>query len=75
MRDRFVENNGCTEVETEAEPGEDGSSTKVEYEGCDEGYPVTWVVFDGGHTDTETDPGESVPFSAVNTWEFFSQFM
>ena len=75
MRDQFVENNGCTPVEPEPEPGSDGSSTKVEYEGCAEGYPVTWVVFDGDHTASQTDPGEDEPFAPGNTWEFFSQFM
>lgn len=38
----------------------------VTYSGCDEGYPVTWCEFDGGHGPQrwQTQP----------LWEFFSQF-
>lgn len=38
----------------------------VTYEGCDEGYPVTWCEFNGGHSPSGwmTEP----------IWEFFSQF-
>lgn len=75
MRDRFVENNGCTPVSPEPAPGAGGESTKVEYEGCTEGYPVTWVVHDGDHNPSQTDPGSSEPFAPGNTWEFFSQFL
>ena len=36
------------------------------YQGCDEGHPVTWCEFDGGHT---------VPsFASQAIWTFFSQF-
>ena len=74
MRDRFVSNNGCTPLASEPSPGQGGASTKTEYEGCSEGYPVTWVVFDGDHNPSQTDPGSSTPFAPGNTWEFFSQF-
>jgi poly(3-hydroxybutyrate) depolymerase len=38
----------------------------VSYQGCDEGYPVTWCEFDGGHGPQgwQTQP----------IWDFFSQF-
>jgi poly(3-hydroxybutyrate) depolymerase len=38
----------------------------VSYEGCDEGYPVTWCEFNGGHSPSGwmTEP----------IWDFFSQF-
>lgn len=75
LRDDFVEKNGCTPLKTEPEPGKGGASTKVEYEGCKDGYPVTWVVFDGVHEATKVDPGACKPFAPGNTWEFFSQFL
>lgn len=75
MRDQFVANNGCTPVSPEPAPGPGGESTKTAYEGCSEGHPVTWVVFDGDHNPSQTDPGSSEPFAPGNTWEFFSQFL
>lgn len=38
----------------------------VAYEGCQEGYPVYWCEFDGGH--------EVPPFAAEAIWNFFIQF-
>jgi hypothetical protein len=38
----------------------------VSYQGCDEGFPVVWCEFSGGH---QTAPG-----SAQAIWDFFSQF-
>src|SRR5690606_35190552 len=46
MRDKFVENNGCTPVTPEPMP--DGTQPiAIDYEGCQEGYPVKYVVFEG----------------------------
>lgn len=75
IRDTFVAVNGCTPPSSEPEPGQGGASIKVEYEGCNEGYPVTWVVFDGDHNPSQTEPGSAEPFAPGNTWEFFSQFL
>jgi poly(3-hydroxybutyrate) depolymerase len=74
MRDKFLTNNRCTRV-NEPQPGQGGRSTKAVYQGCTPGYPVTWVVFDGDHNPSQTDPGSSTPFAPGNTWEFFRQFM
>lgn len=38
----------------------------VTYEGCDEGYPVTWCEFNGGHSPSG--------WMSEPIWEFFSQF-
>lgn len=38
----------------------------VTYSGCDEGYPVTWCEFDGGHGPQR--------WQVQPIWEFFSQF-
>jgi poly(3-hydroxybutyrate) depolymerase len=60
-RDLFVARNHC---QTETEPSD--PSICVAYTGCDEGYPVRWCEFSGGHT----------PWSdaAQPVWDFFSQF-
>jgi poly(3-hydroxybutyrate) depolymerase len=70
LRDRFVRNNGCTPVNPEPQPG--ATSVKTRYQGCKEGYPVTWVIHRGDHNPSERD-GNTI-FAPGNTWEFFSQF-
>jgi poly(3-hydroxybutyrate) depolymerase len=62
-RDVFLEKNGC---DTSLEPVPVEPEGCVSYQGCDEGYPVTWCVHDGGHT----VPSWAGP--AVS--DFFSQF-
>jgi len=60
-RDHWVEANHCETTFTPA-----GSNGCVAYDGCDDGFPVTWCEFDGGHT---------VPsFASEEIWAFFSQF-
>ncbi|KAH8911452.1 alpha/beta-hydrolase [Coniochaeta sp. PMI_546] len=73
MRDRFVKNNGCKPLSSEPTPQNGGRSVKTVYEGCKEGYPVTWVIHGGDHNPSQTDGG-STPFAPGNTWAFFSQF-
>ncbi|KAI0166981.1 carbohydrate esterase family 1 protein [Hypoxylon sp. FL1284] len=74
MRDRFVRNNGCT-AQTPSEPARgSGQHIKTSYTGCTEGYPVTWVAFDGGHTPQPMNRGAQGTFAAAETWNFFSQF-
>jgi polyhydroxybutyrate depolymerase len=53
--------NNCGEQTTDTSP-----SPCVSYEGCDEGYPVTWCEFDGGHSPSG--------WMSEPIWEFFSQF-
>jgi len=60
-RDVFLERNGCDTNTVPVEPDE-----CVAYQGCQDGYPVTWCEWDGGHT---------VPnFAGEAVWDFFSQF-
>jgi len=60
-RDHWVEANHCDA--TTMPVGTDGC---LAYDGCDDGMPVTWCEFDGGHT---------VPsFASADIWAFFSQF-
>lgn len=60
-RDLFVERNHC---QSQTEPSD--PSICVAYTGCDEGYPVRWCEFSGGHA----------PWSeaARPVWDFFTQF-
>ena len=60
-RDHWVAANHCGSQTTAVGPG-----TCVEYQGCDQGYPVDWCEFDGGHT---------IPsFAAAGIWSFLSRF-
>ncbi|KAK3316568.1 hypothetical protein B0H66DRAFT_519587 [Apodospora peruviana] len=74
IRDQFVAVNGCQPSTTVAPAVGSGSHTKVEYQGCKEGYPVTWIEYDGGHTPQPRDKGQTVTFAAEETWKFFGQF-
>jgi poly(3-hydroxybutyrate) depolymerase len=79
LRDRFVENNGCT---PQNPPGPAGLNHVVtEYKGCDEGYPVVWCEFDGGgHTPAPVDGstngsgGGDKTWTKEEAWKFFTQF-
>ncbi|KAK3312602.1 Alpha/Beta hydrolase protein [Apodospora peruviana] len=78
MRDRFVRNNGCAAQNTNAPEPSMGSQThiKTTFSGCRNGYPVTWIPFDGGHWPGAVDNGpESGARSWVpaEIWGFFTQ--
>jgi len=60
-RDVFVARNHC---QTETEPST--PAVCVSYTGCDEGYPVSWCEWAGGHTPW--------PDAAEPIWTFFDQF-
>lgn len=60
-RDYWVKANHCGSETVTVMPG-----NCLEYQGCDEGYPVQFCEFDGGHM---------VPsFAGEATWNFFSRF-
>jgi poly(3-hydroxybutyrate) depolymerase len=61
-RDHWVMTNHCDAMMTQPE----GSNGCVAYQGCDDGFPVVWCEFDGGHT--------VPPFATDEIWTFFSQF-
>ncbi len=77
MRDRFVDNNGCTaQNPPEPDPGS-LTHTCTTYQGCMDGYPVEWCAFDGGHTPGMVDGGGddgARTWTKGEVWEFFSQF-
>jgi poly(3-hydroxybutyrate) depolymerase len=78
MRDLYVKINGCT-AQTPSEPSKGSlKHIKTEYQGCKQGYPVTWIAFDGGHIgapqEGSTSESGTNSFSPTETWKFFTQF-
>jgi hypothetical protein len=71
-RDEIIERNGCgaaTPSDSDwCELAGDNYQpcTCTTYEGCQEGYPVTWCQFTGNHM--------PAPNSGETIWNFFSQF-
>jgi poly(3-hydroxybutyrate) depolymerase len=74
IRDKFVKLNGCTPMESRSPEVGSGKHTKMVYDGCTEGHPVTWIEYDGGHTPQPRDAGANKTFAADEVWEFFSKF-
>ena len=80
MRDKFVQNNGCT-PQNPPEPAQ-GSlmHTVTAYSGCKPGYPVVWAAFDAGHSPAPVDGttadsgGGDRTWTKAEVWKFFSQF-
>lgn len=60
-RDHWASANHCSSTTTAVAPAD-----CVAYEGCDEGLPVHWRPFEGGHVIPD--------FAAEGMWSFFSRF-
>jgi poly(3-hydroxybutyrate) depolymerase len=60
-RDRWITANGCAATSAPTDP-----APCVTYDGCADGYPVTWCSFDGGHYPLPD-------FIQPAIWEFFSR--
>jgi poly(3-hydroxybutyrate) depolymerase len=79
MRDRFVQNNGCT-PQNPPEPAQGSlTHTTTAYSGCRAGYPVVWAAFDGGHQQGPVDGCAGCESGARSwvkpeVWRFFAQF-
>lgn len=78
LRDRFVENNGCT-PQSAPEPAENSLAPHIctDYECPDNSYPLRWCAFDEGHIAAPQDGqnGDSGDtWVAVETWDFFTRF-
>jgi poly(3-hydroxybutyrate) depolymerase len=74
LRDNFAQVNGCT-PQTPPEPPE-GSGVHIctSYEGCQEGRPVRWCAFDGGHVASPRDQGAGSSWVPEEAWSFLEQF-
>ncbi len=70
--DRFAEWNSCT-IETLPE-APSGGHVCTNYDGCPVDKPVVWCSFDGEHTPSPTDNGQSTSWMPSVVWPFFTQF-
>jgi polyhydroxybutyrate depolymerase len=59
-RDRWIGLNDCATASTPTEP-----APCVAYDGCADGYPVTWCSFAGGHYPLPSYTGQAI-------WDFFA---
>jgi hypothetical protein len=66
-------NNGCT-IPAEIPIWESGAHVCYDFQGCKSGYPVKACTFNGGHVNTNSDPGSNVNWIGVESWKFFMQF-
>lgn len=66
--DQFAKANGCT-IET-LPTATSGKHVCTPYKGCQEGFPVTWCSYDGGHGFTDTDSGSSTSWVPQTVWDF-----
>ncbi|WP_438000417.1 hypothetical protein WMF26_11845 [Sorangium sp. So ce185] len=74
IRDRFVKNNGCTAQDPPEPARGSGTHTCVSYTGCSSGHPTRWCAFDGDHTPSPKDKGQSTTWNPREVWDFFTQF-
>lgn len=70
--DLFANWNGCT-AETLPKPPS-GGHVCSDYKGCSAGHPVRWCPFDGGHTPSPRDSGQSSTWMPKEVWSFLSQY-
>jgi poly(3-hydroxybutyrate) depolymerase len=70
--DLFAMENGCTVATLPRAPA--GGHLCSNYEGCPPATPVRWCPYDGGHTASPTDSGQSMSWMPREVWTFFTQF-
>jgi poly(3-hydroxybutyrate) depolymerase len=73
-RDRFIQNNGCAVPGSGVPEAVSGGSHVCYTYQCDGKHPVTWCTFDGGHSCTPVDPGQSTTWIPAASWSFITQF-
>ncbi|HET9519315.1 MAG TPA: cellulose binding domain-containing protein [Actinoplanes sp.] len=74
LRDRFVRANGCTTQDPPEPAGGSRTHTVTTYQKCGAGYPVVWAAFDGDHTSSPVDSGDTSSWTAPLVTDFFQQF-
>ena len=70
--DAFGKWDGCTIKTLPTAPT--GGHICTAYSGCMAADPVTWCSFDGPHTASPTDSGQSTSWMPTEVWPFLSQF-
>ena len=70
--DFFAMTNGCT-VESLPLPPR-GGHVCTDYKGCSAGHPTRYCDYDGPHTPSHSDPGQSQSWVPQEVWQFLTQF-
>jgi len=70
--DSFAKTNGCT-IQTLPKPPTGGHVCSM-YADCSPGHPVRWCPFDGSHTPSPRDSGQSTTWMPKEVWSFFTQY-
>jgi poly(3-hydroxybutyrate) depolymerase len=70
--DAFANWNGCKITTMPLAPT--GGHLCTNYTGCPAADPVIWCSFDGPHTASPTDSGQSTSWMPKTVWPFLSQF-
>jgi hypothetical protein len=70
--DFFAMTNGCT-VESLPLPPK-GGHVCTDYKGCSAGHPTRYCDYDGPHTPSHIDPGQSQSWVPQEVWKFLTQF-
>jgi poly(3-hydroxybutyrate) depolymerase len=70
--DQFAKWNGCTITTLPRAPT--GGHVCTDYTGCPAADPVRWCSYDGGHTPSPNDAGQSSSWMPKEVWAFVSKF-
>ena len=70
--DKFAKWNACTVETLPAAPT--GGHLCSDYKNCSAGHPVRWCPYDGGHTPSPRDSGQSTSWMPAEVWSFLAQF-
>ncbi|KAM7187765.1 alpha/beta-hydrolase [Naviculisporaceae sp. PSN 640] len=77
LRDNMLRRNGC-QSKNAPEPGRNSRQAPIKTEySCREGYPVTFVAFDGDHVALPDQQGNDAgprSWTPAEVWKFFEQF-
>jgi poly(3-hydroxybutyrate) depolymerase len=71
--DQFAKVDGCT-IET-LPTAATGKHVCTAYKGCQDGFPVTWCSYDGGHGFQDTDSGSSTSWVPATVWDFLTPLL
>jgi len=70
--DQFAKFNACTITTLPRAPS--GGHVCTDYTGCPTARPVRWCSYDGGHTPSPTDSGQSTSWMPREVWSFLTRF-
>jgi poly(3-hydroxybutyrate) depolymerase len=72
---KFAAVNGCAPVPNATQfPATGQPHTCTIYQGCSQGHPTEYCVFNGPHGWEPRDPGQTTSWNAPEAWKFVTQF-